>query len=104
MSALDLALNPLALVFDVRVGARGIEFTLFRFFVVGTLAFEKIESVEKKWTLEQRKAAYRFVNRWIARRFMINSNALYARYLLVSPPDADRFESELKQRGVAIKP
>jgi hypothetical protein len=104
MSLLDLLINPVALLYDVRIGAKGIEFTLLRFWVIAAVPFDNIEALETKWALTSRWTAYRFVNRWITRRLLINKKrAWFSKYVVISPADPDQFEAALRGHGVLVK-
>jgi hypothetical protein len=93
----------MTLLYDVRLSEKGIQFTLFRFFVIATVPYENIEEVEVGEKILKQWAAYRFVNRWVAQRYVINKKkAWFAREVVVSPVNGSDFIEKLKQHGVKV--
>jgi hypothetical protein len=100
---LDLLLNPLALLYDVRLSEKGIEFLIFRIIVITTVAYENIEEVKLGEKILKQWAAYRFVNRWVAQRYVITKkNSWFAKEVVVSPRNASNFIETLERHGIQV--
>ncbi|MGZ3240367.1 MAG: hypothetical protein ACXU7Z_08095 [Burkholderiaceae bacterium] len=101
---LDLLLNPLALIFDMRMGPQGIQFVLFRALVIATVRYENIEFVEFQKNPFRPWSAYRVVNRWVSQRFVIyKKSSWFSKYVVVSPAKSVDFETRLREQGVIVK-
>jgi hypothetical protein len=99
----DLLLNPLTLLYDIRLSDKGIQFILFRFLVIATVPYENIEGVGLGEKIFKQWAAYRFVNRWVAPRYVINKKkAWFAKEVVISPRNGSDFIERLKQHGVRV--
>jgi hypothetical protein len=94
----------MAIFFDIRLGQQGIEFIFFRFIVMATVRYDNIEYVESQKGSLTPWTAYRFVNRWISRRFIIHKkSAWFSKCVVVSPADKEMFEVGLRRNGVVVQ-
>ena len=68
-----------------------------------SVPYENIEEVELGEKILKQWAAYRFVNRWVAPRYVINKKkAWFAKEVVVSPCNGSDFIERLKQHGVRV--
>ncbi len=99
----DLLCNPLAILYDIRLSERGIEFVFFRTLVIATVPYENIVEIQVGESFFKNWAAYRFVNRWVTQRYVIRKQkAWFAKEVVVSPQNGGGFIEELKRHSVKI--
>ena len=95
----------LSWLYDVKLGAQGIRFTLFGFWTVHLLQFENIESVTEIGRMALGAfSAYNFKNRLFSRSFLIQTRrGWFTRKVLVTPKAPDEFLLWLRNNGVVVK-
>lgn len=96
-------LNPIAILFDIRLGEQGIEFVFLRYLVIAIIRYENIAVVRRQTNLISPLTAYRFVNRFGRRYVIYKKTSWFSRYVVVSPANGDDFESKLRSVGVPIE-
>ena len=98
-----MTLNPLAILFDIRLGEEGIEFVFLRYLVIATVRYENIAVVKRQTNLVSPLTAYRFVNRFGRRYVIYKKTAWFSKYVVVSPDGGDDFERKLRDFGVMVE-
>lgn len=98
-----MTLNPIALIFDIRLGESAIEFIFLRFFVIAAIEYKNIELVRHQSNLITPLSAYRFVNRFSRRYVIYKKTAWFSKYVVVSPDHSDEFENQLRKSGVVVE-
>ena len=95
-------LNPVAFVYDIRLGQTAIEFIVFRYIRIASVPYKNIDFVEKQKHPLRPLSAYRFVNRFGPRYIIHNKQSWFSEYVVVSPPDGESFEHALDKAGVVV--
>ena len=101
---LELLLNPLTFLYDVRVANDGIQFVFLRTIVISTVLFENIDFIAGQKNVFQPWTAYRFVNRWISQRFVIyKKSSWFSKCVVVSLVNSAAFVEAIRRHGVIVK-